>query len=370
MADWVTLFALAGAIYLFECLAWIEGPATACFAPILRKTWTCARGEDLPGNERGGLALLDPMSTGGALVVGGPWPFAMSPDGISNLGSDPWTLANAEPRSVAFEQIQTVHASVGRLEVNGAPFVRLGSVMHAADLAQQIRDLVQQPATGRASAIESAVRDALDEARVQDTWTAFRRETRGLAIVTTGLLAHTFVISPVVIFGIAPHPYWMYVLGGLVGLALVAATMFFRLHSRLYPGFVFERWMHAISMVAVPIAAIRAADKLSRERLRAFSPTAIAPALCGVEAATPLVRRAWFDLPDAAGAPDRCTAWFLDLLRKETRAALDRQRIPVLAPPEKEPAMGSYCPRCHTQFVARARPDCPECAGIQLVSFS
>ena len=369
MADWVTLFALAGAIYLFECLAWIEGPATACFTPILRNAWTCVRGENLPGNERGGLALLDPLSTGGALVVGTPWPFAMSPDGVSNLGSDPWTLGSAEPRAVAFDQMQTVHASVGRLEINGAPFVRLGSVMHAADLAQQIRELSQQPATGRAAAIESAVRVALDEARVQDSWTAFRRETRGLAMVATALLAHTFVISPVVIFGIAPHPYWMYVLGGLVALALVAATLFFRLHSRLYPGFVFERWMHAISMVAVPIAAIRAVDKLSRERLRAFSPAAIAPTLCGVEAATPLLRRAWFDLPDAAGAPDRCTAWFLELLRKETRAALDRRKIPALAPPAREPGMSGFCPRCHTQFTADRRGTCSECPGMPLASF-
>ncbi len=369
MADWVTLFALAGALYVFECLAWIEGPATACFTPILTNRWTCVRGEDLPGNDRGGLALADPFTVRGALVVGHPWPLAMSPDGISNMGSDAWTLANAEPRAIRFDDIESVHANVGRIEINGAPFVRVGSVMLAVDLAQQIRDLIPQPATGRASTITLAVRAALDETRVQEAWTAFQLETRGLARVTAWLLGYVAVVAPSVILLISPHPYWMYVLGGLIVLALTVATMFFRLHSRLYPRFVFERWMHAISMVAVPIAAIRAVDKLSRERLRAFSPSAIAPALCGAEAATPLVRRAWFDLPDAARAPDRPTAWFLELVRTETKAALDRQQIPALEPPERQPEMQRYCPRCHTQFVTPARPDCPQCADVALVSF-
>ena len=303
------------------------------------------------------------------MVVGSPWPFAMSPEGLSNLGSDPWTLASAEPRFHAFGEIQTAHASVGRLEINGAPFARLGSVTLAADLAQQIRHLVQQPATDRAAAIESAVRSALNEGRVQDVWTAFRRETRGLAIVTACLLGYTFVVSPVVLFGVGPHPYWMYLLGGLAALALATAILFFRLHARLYPGFTFERWMHAISMVAIPIAAIRSVDKLSRELLRAFSTTAIVPTLCGAAIATPLLRRAWFDLPDATRAPDRCTAWFLELLRRETKMALDRQKILVLAPPEREPGMSSYCPRCHTQFTTDRRGECPECPGMPLASF-
>lgn len=369
MGDWVTLFALAGAIYLFECLAWIEGPATACYTPGLKDSWNCARGEDLPGNERGGLALLNPVNTAGALVSSSPWPFAMSPEGISNAGSDPWTLGGAEPRAVAFEQIETVHASVGRIAINGAPFVRVGSVMLAADLAHLIRELVRQPATGRAAAVESVVRAGLDETRVANMWSEFGRDTRRLSIVATVLLGWTFVIAPAVLLGIAPHPYWMYVLGGLVALAVTAAIMFFRLHARLYPGFTFERWMHAISMVAIPISAIRAVDKLSRERLRAFNPIAVAPTLCGASAATPLLRRAWYDLPDAAQASDRQTAWFLDCLRKATKAALDRQKIPVLSPPERQPEMANYCPRCHTQFGVGAREECSECAGMTLVAF-
>jgi predicted transcriptional regulator len=262
-----------------------------------------------------------------------------------------------------------VHASVGRIEINGELFARVGSVMLAADLAHQLRELARQPASSRAAAIESAVRASLEESRASEVWSAFHRETRGLAIVTTALLAYTFVVAPVIILGIAPHPYWMYVLAGLLALALAAAILFFRLHSRLYPAFAFERWMHAISMVAIPIAAIRAVDKLSRERLRSFSAAVVAPALCGVTAATPLLRRAWFDLPDASAAPDRCTAWFLERVRKETKAALDRQHVPILSAPEAQPAMARYCPRCHTQFTTAARRDCSECAGVQLVSF-
>ena len=370
MSDWLTLFALAGALYLVECLAWIEAPASACFVPALKRGWMCARGEDLAGNERGGLALLDPLTTGGSLVVSSPWPFALSPDGLSSAGSDPWTLAGAEPRTLAFHEIETVQANVGRLAINGAPFVRVGSVMLAADLAQQIRALARQPAGDRAAAIESAVRAALDEARAQEAWSAFRRDTRSLGIVTAAMLGYTFLVAPAVIFGIAPHPYWLHLLAGLAALALSGATLFFRLHARLYPGLRFERWMHVISMVLIPIAAIRAVDKLSRDRLRAFSATALAPMLCGVERATPLLRRLWFDLPDAARAPDRCTAWFLESLRRETKAALDRQTIPVLRAPTPQPVMACYCPRCHTQFIADARLECSECQEMQLVSFS
>jgi hypothetical protein len=369
MADWVTLFALAGAIYLVECVAWIEGPATACFRPVLRGAWTGARGEDLPGNDRGGLAFVDPLTTSGGLVAGRGWSFAMSPDGISNLASDPWTLGRAEPRFIAWSEIQTVQANFGTLDINGAAFARVGSTMLAVDLAEDVRVLGRLAATDRAAAVESAVRGALDENRVQDAWTGFRRQTRGLAILATCLLGYVFVVSPAVLLGIAPHPYWMYIVGGLLALALSAATLFVRLHSQFYPGFTFERWMHAISMVAIPIAAIRSVDKLSRERLRAFSPTVIVPSLCGAAVATPLLRRVWFDLPVPAGAPDRCTAWFLELLRQETKAALDRQKVPVLSPPEKDPGMSNYCPRCHTQFTAGRRGDCPECPDMRLASF-
>ena len=369
MADWVALFAIAAALYFIECLAWIEGPATACFAPVLRSSWICARGEDLPGNERGGLALLNPLRLTGSLVASSPWPFAMSPEGLSSFGSHPWTLAGAAPRALPFAEIQTVEASFGRILINGAPFVRVGSVMFAADLACQIRELSRQTATERTAAIESAMRTALDETRVQETWSAFRRDTRRLATVATALLGYLFLFSPAVIFGIGPHPFWLYLLIGLFALALTVAIQFFRLHSRLCPGFTFERWTQAFSMFAVPISAIRAADKLSRERLRGFSVIAIAPTLCGADTATPLLRRIWFDLPSASQAADACTAWFLERLRKETKAALDRQKVPVLAPPDQEPAMTSYCPRCHTQFTTDARRECTECTGMQLAAF-
>ena len=369
MSDWATLFAVAAAVYLVECVAWIEGPSTACFRPVLRRAWTGARGEDLPGNDRGGLALLDPLNTRGSLVIGRGWPFAMSPEGVSNLGSDAWTLARAEPRFIAWSQIDTIQANFGRLDINGAPFARVGSTTLAIDLAEELRVLGRLAATDRRAAVESSVRGALDESRVQDAWAAFRRHTRGLAILGTCLLAYIFVVSPAVLLGIAPHPYWMYILGGLVALALTIAILFFRLHSRFYPGFTFERWMHVISMVAIPIASIRSVDKLSRELLRASSTAAIVPSFCGDAVATPLLRRAWFDLPDPAAAPDRCTAWFLELVRKETKAALDRQQIPVLSPPERDPGMSGYCPRCHTQFTAERRGECPECPGLRLASF-
>ena len=261
MSDWATLFAVAAALYLVECVAWIEGPATACFKPLLRGAWRGARGEDLPGNDRGGLALLDPLNIRGSLVVGRGWPFAMSPDGISNLGSDSWTLGRAEPRFITWSDIQTVQANFGTLDINGAPFARVGSTMLAGDLADAIRALGRLAATDRAAAVESAVRGALDENRVQDAWAEFCRHTRGLAMLASGLLGYVFVVAPAVLLGIAPHPYWMYILGGLVALALTAAILFFRLHSRFYPGFTFERWMHVISMVAIPIAAIRSAGQ-------------------------------------------------------------------------------------------------------------
>ena len=62
MSEWTTLFVVAAALYLVECCVWAKSTGTVLYRFGWRRVWRVARGADLPGNFRGGLALADPFS--------------------------------------------------------------------------------------------------------------------------------------------------------------------------------------------------------------------------------------------------------------------------------------------------------------------
>src|SRR5215475_13557803 len=127
MSDWAILAYVAVALYGFECLSWIEAAGVACFNPLLGRHWKARQGAALPGNERGGLALLDPMSLGGSLVVCHRWPLCMSPDGLANVAVNRVASYGTTRRYIPFEDIHNVRAEFGDIHINGARFARVSS---------------------------------------------------------------------------------------------------------------------------------------------------------------------------------------------------------------------------------------------------
>jgi hypothetical protein len=380
MSEWVALALVAALLYLVECLAWIESAAVACFRTP-RGSWTCAGGAALPGNERGGVALADPLHVRGSLAVCHVWPLSLSPDGVTNL-----TPHGAVPperpgvRYVSFEELKSARAEFGDIHVNGTLFARVASSVLARDLAAAIQRLGKASAERRDAEIAAIVEDTLDAKGAAEAWAAFGRRTRTLSAWCTALCGYTFIVAPAVLFLIGPFPWWMFLLAVWLALAIGISIGCFRVHAKLHPHAAYDRWVNALSMVLLPLAAIRCVDRLSRDALCRYSSAVVAPMLCGPGAAAAAVREQVIDLrngpdPDAIGDAHvqaaRCAEWFGALVAALTERALRRAKLSVSEPPLRDgEAMISYCPRCHAQFGRPAGEPCSVCPRVRLVPFA
>lgn len=378
MSEWIALGLVALALYVIECIVWIEAAAVACFKTP-RHSWKCAEGSALPGNERGGLLVADPTNPCGSVVVSRSWPFSVSPDGITNLSPlDDWP-AGVEPLHFPFDDIKTVRTELGEIQINGARFIRLSSSDLAIYLTEQIHRFWNHPVHERAAEIRLAVEETFDVSSATSTWRDFRRRTRALRTCCSILFGYTFVLCPTVLFLIGPYPTWQYLLAGWMAITLAIAILYFRTHSAMFPHCRYERWVHALSMMVLPVAAIRCIDKLSREVLSRFSPLVVPHILCGTEGALALIRRQAIDISSAptliedasvSSPAAQCARWFGRLLAEEMRFTLERLNIDIHKPPScEDESMVSYCPRCHSQF-GRVGTACADCPRVALIAFA
>lgn len=373
MSDWLALAVVAGALYLVECLAWVRPTAVCCFVSVGRGWW-CRRGSSLPGNERGGLALVDPLTFDGGVVLCAPWPVSLSPDGVANVRPTDAGGVSA-PVFVPFEAVGSVEARDADILFGGKLFARAPGPRQANELVAMIHRLARHPADHRPSALAREVAACFDEAAAAETWRAFRSLTRVTGACSFGLFASLFLVAPAVLVVLGPHPSWQYLLAGVFALTITTAVSYFRAHRRLHPASAFDRWTQTIAMVLFPLAAVRAVDRLSRDALWRFDLTTAAFTVGGA-AAIPQVRVHVIDM-DGSGSdfgieePEvlDCVRWFRALLASETRASLERLGMSVLEPPAREGAeLFCYCPRCHAQFTKEATR-CPDCPGVVLKGF-
>jgi hypothetical protein len=379
MSEWALLGLVALGLYLLECVVWIEAAAVACFKPLFRRHWKCGQGAAFPGNERGGLIMVDPTNLEGSVVVCHMWPFSVSPQGLTNIAMAGGTWLPPEVRYIPFEEVQTLRAEFGDIRVNGERLAHVSSSVLATHLARQIERIWRTPLDKRASEITEVVRETMDQSGATARWSWFGETTWALSLLCFALFTIIFIISPAVLVVLGPYPFWMYLLAGILAITASTSVKYFRTHTAMYPELKYERWVHALSMTLLPVGAIRCVDKLSRDVLSSYGCAVVAPIVCGVENAVPLVRQQLIDVSNAShdvgldGSPAAvdCARWFRQLLATETKAALERTNIPVLqAPGPEDETMASYCPRCHAQFARSDATSCPSCAGVQLINFS
>ena len=182
------------------------------------------------------------------------------------------------------------------------------------------------------------------------------------------------VITPVAFFVIGPLGSWPYLLAGLFISGLIVSIEFIKVHRRELPHGA-DRWIHAVSMTLFPIAAIRAADRISKEKLSFFNPLAVVAVFCHDRAGMALLRRHGFDLErNVAQAVDspaaNCRAWYRAEQRSAFRILLKSLKHDPFAPPDKADAsLTSYCPRCHSQYGEDAG-ECGDCIDVALVRLS
>lgn len=379
MSEWVVLGFVAAGLYVVECIAWIEAAALACFKAPLGGGWRCAQGATLPGNDRGGAIIVDPTDVRGSVVLCHLWPVSVSPEGITNLAVDSRIASAPKPRYITFDEFKTLRAEFGEIQINGERLARLSSSVLASALVDQIHRVWRCAPGERSSVIKTVIDETLDDKAASATWIAFQQRVHVVSACCYSLFVFLFLVSPIVLIAVGPYPSWKYLLAVLAVLTLATSVASFRTHSALYPECGYDRWVHSISMMLLPVAAIRCVDKLSRDALCRYSWAVVSPLLCTAESATVVSRQRFIDMNrtarsyDEESAPDgavHCARMFHQLLTDATKSALDRLNVPVFNPPVRDDeTMLSYCPRCHAQFGRGDGISCPECTDVQLVSF-
>ena len=366
MSDWLLLASLAIAFYLYECCTWTAATAFACYRRPFRRTWAAASGTELVGNESGGFAFGDPLRLSGNLVQCAHWPVAVSPDGICLDTPD-------ADRVWTFDQITSITVNERTVRFNGEAVCRAATESHAAALVGHLEKIRTVSPSERARAIRCSLDDTFDADALKITWNGFVRSSRRLALLAALPLMWLAIVVPAgfIIFG--PLIAWPYLLGGLFLSSLIVATAFVRLHRRELPQGA-DRWLHAVSMTLFPIAAIRAVDRISKEKVSHFSPFAVIGVLCDETTGNPLLRRFGFDLERAAAPADspaaRCRAWYQSQKSAAFRSLLKSlKRDPFIPPSPLDESLVLYCPRCHSQF-EDGTTDCADCVEVELMRFS
>lgn len=226
----------------------------------------------------------------------------------------------------------------------------------------------------RAAAIRTLVAATLNESALDETWSSVQRQGRTLAPLSAALFALVFVVSPLLVFTLGPFRVWPILLAGLLALTGAAAVSYFRAHRHLFPDLSYDHWTNALSMAVLPLSAMRSADKLTKDALSLYSGLVVAPRVCGSASRTYL-RAELMDFErageesDLAGDAAQCVQWFREVLAVESDAALKRLAIDAFKPPVREDDCGSYCPRCHTQYLSTDARSCSACPEVQLVRF-
>ena len=365
MSDWLFLGVLAIAFYFYECCTWTPATAFACFRKPFRRSWAAAGGAELVGNESGGFAFSDPLTLSGNIIQCSRWPIAVSPDGVCLDAADAATFW-------PFESLQSITSYEKTVRFNGEAVFKTASETLARALARHLEELREMPHRKRAAAIRSALGDSFDAELLESTWSRFGRAARALRVLASFPLIWLVVIAPVVFVLFGPLATWPYLLGGLFLTSFAVSMEFVRVHKAELPG-ASDRWLHAVSMTLFPIAAIRAVDRVSKERVADFHPCAVTGMLCSDADGDPILRRLGFDLrrplPDHDNADIlKCREWY----HAEQRAAFKKLlkslgRDPFAAPEPLDEAMIAYCPRCHGQFGDGA--ECSDCDDVTLMRF-
>jgi hypothetical protein len=375
MSEWTTLFVVAAGLYVIECCVWTKSTRTVLYRHCWRRVWRVARGADLPGNFRGGIALVDPIGWSGAVAIAGEWPISISPAGLVNSAPAGTRSGTSGSRYVPFDEIRHVEAQPGEIRINGQLFARASSSLLAHHLTDEIKSLCLQRPNKRAAAIKRIVAATLSEAAVDEAWSSVQRQGARLAPLCAALFSLVFVASPVLVFTLGPLRVWPVLLAALLGLTGATAFCYFRAHRRLFPRLSNDRWTDTLAMAVLPLSAMRSADKLTKDALSLYSGLVVAPRLCGGPASLKYLRAELMDFerdedqPDVTDDVTRCVQWFREVLAAASGAALKRLEIEAFAPPVREDDCESYCPRCHGQYLSTDARSCSGCPDVQLVRF-
>lgn len=380
MSELDTLILVLWLLYLAECLRWPAVGTTVFTSPWLRR-WRITHAMPVLVRLRRSVYLANPLPPLGALLHCPRWPISLSPEGVCA-----WTAATQNPGArpeqpgefARWEEIETTGQDGNAVRINGKPFLIASDAFQAHLLQKLLRDLRSMSASERAAAIDALLAARFDSAAVHKR-VGLVRETSAHVRVLAHLLFFTLLAAgpaSAYAFGLARVWPWWLALCVLWWLQLLIA--FHRTHRELSPdapsGAAFDA---LLTMILLPLAAIRAGDHIWMVATPQFEALAVARAVLPEaefrrfsEVAIRDARHSVITADRPAGTPAAQTIeWFharyVEQLEACARAAglepdaLDRP------PTQVDPEVQSYCPRCHNEFVITSG-QCHLCGGIAL----
>jgi hypothetical protein len=373
MLEWLALGGVAIAVYLIDCCTWTSARSWACVRRPFTKRWTAARGSELPGNERGGFSLCDPLSFSGAVVHCSEPPYSIGLTGVAGRSAASVPDPDRDAALFTFDQLADARAIMTDVYVGRDRAWRFDAPAAAQHAADHLQSLAALSVRKRPAAIRAEVERSMNVRLIEQTWRKFQADTATLRRLCWAPLAWVYVICPAVMVAIGPLASWPYLLGGMFASAIPVSIAFVKVHRKLFHAEKYDRWVHAISMSLFPIAAIRAVDRLSKDLLATFHPLAVVRAFCGDRAAA-INRPLWFDISRGlasieAAQQDDGVGWYRQVVHDAAIAGGAVDASPERAPSAEDPSMAAYCPRCHRQFGAGAAA-CSDCEGVELTAFA
>jgi hypothetical protein len=193
-----------------------------------------------------------------------------------------------------------------------------------------------------------------DDAAIIAAAKAAMAAARPLQRLGAVLWGFCFLIAPALMMTWGLRRVWLALVVVLFGSAIAIAACFARAWRTVHPGDP-RGWKNEVfPIILSPLAAICAADALTRRACASFNGLAVVSALARREEFLRIARFYYF----APG--NHAVDSFL--------AAKDLREAVLQPPPRAGSEMEGYCPRCHTQLV-RGNGDCPECLDVAIVPF-
>lgn len=372
------LLIILGALYLFECLAWLPwGALAASRVPSFFRRPAMAM--EFPSNGQGGMAVGSLLPFGFVFFADLP-ALALSPEGVvgeSACHPHPEHRTQGTGQVFRWDELAQARAQGRAVMVGGQALVDGISLEAARKLAVFLRRTAARPEAGRNTHIQRHLARSLRSRDAHRRALRWGKASAWPRTCATGAFLWLFAVVPAGEHGLLPVRDWLMLVAGFFAWHLAAAIALPALHRSFFPAQRGNRIKRTLTACLAPSAAMRSADSASHDLMAGLHPLAVAAGTCKPRAWRPLFGRIWRDahhpLPPETADPAgrRILAWHRTAWREELGAFAKRHGIVekaiAIAPEAPGESVRAYCPRCLSLF-AKTGIRCDRCGGMPVSS--
>jgi len=370
------LLALAGLLYVAECVRWVRRGAVVLAAAPERRAW---RRSPLMGNEHGDAFIGWPLPPFGEFLVVRGRPFSASAAGVVTATATSLHAAGrpAQPaRLWSWQQAATARSAGDKVMVGKEVAWTADSPFEASQLAAWMARMGGLAAEAREPALARDAEESWDGQAIRARLAEWRATLRPLRGVQAALFAWLLGVLPAAVWWWGWFPTLAWAVPPVFAASVWLSWCFRRVMARWHPEERDERSRVGLMLALSPLTALRTSELAGRARFAWFHPSAVGAAHLPRADAEALAAALWRDVAhprQPLPTTDREMAAVVESERLRTMAAMGEwarregwdpgtwDRPPVATDGLHE----RYCPRCHAQFTARA-DSCGECGGLAL----